>query len=230
MFSTPTGLLHGYWGRNMTVQCSAVLFSGGMDSTLCLLRALQTSEEVVAVSFDYGQRHAQELDRAEKIIARLACPRITHRVLRLPGVGWADSPLLAQSSRSVQEQDPVGEVAPVVVPGRNLLLVAAAVASVWSKNVEALYIGCCASDLAGFPDCRPEFIFALRVALQAMEGPQLLAPCLYLTKKEIAAAIRAATYAELGEAEALLELTWSCYAGGMEPCGTCAACVARAGV
>lgn len=214
----------------MTVRCSAVLFSGGMDSTLCLLRALQMSEEVVAISFDYGQRHGKELDRAAQIIAKLACPRIKHRVLRLPDVNWADSPLLANSSRSVQQQAAPGEVAPVVVPGRNLLLVAAAVASAWSDVPEELYIGCCASDLAGFPDCRPEFIVSLRSALEAMEGPRLKAPCLYMTKKEIAGAIRAATYAELGEADVLLNLTWSCYAGAAEPCGTCAACVARAGL
>lgn len=188
-----------------------VLFSGGMDSTALLVRAARQhgADQIRAVSFDYGQRHARELRAAEQIAARLG---IDHFVLNLRG-------LLTGSALLGQGDIPHGHyadesMAATVVPGRNLLFAAAVIAQ--ARAGDAIMLGVHAGDHPVYPDCRPSFVRALADAAQAYDVA-VFAPWVNITKAEIVEA----------EPDAPYGLSWSCYEGGALHCGACGTCVER---
>lgn len=181
---------------------SVVLFSGGIDSAVCVALEQEAGREVWPLFVNYGQRHAER----ERMAMFAACRdrgiwgRARIEVLRLGG------------SALVGTGDLSGGAA--VVPDRNLILCGLASNYAASLGAERVVIGCNATDHALFPDCRPEFFERLPTSVP------VVTPLLRLTKREIVAEAR-----RLG---VLLELTWSCYAGKEQPCGECGACVERA--
>lgn len=188
-----------------------VLFSGGMDSTALLFRAIRENgaDRVRAISFDYGQRHIRELRAAELIASRLG---VDHHILNLGG-------LLIGSALLGQGDVPHGHyadesMAATVVPGRNLLFASAVIAQ--ARAGDAIMLGVHAGDHPVYPDCRPEFVAALAGAAQAYDVT-VLAPWVNITKAEIVTA----------EPDAPYELSWSCYEGGARHCGECGTCVER---
>ena len=181
-----------------------VLFSGGMDSTLCLIMAQREDASVEAVAVDYGQRHArQELAQAVLIAQTLAIPL---HILR--GVDVGDGALTCG----------VGELdsASAVLPGRNKALLRAAG---WLHGLRAseLVIGATLDDAPHFEDCRPEFFEALSVEW----GIRIEAPLVAMTKADVVCA-----FAAWG-ASSTLVYTYSCYRGAELACGFCGACRAR---
>jgi 7-cyano-7-deazaguanine synthase len=204
-----------------------VLLSGGLDSATCLLVAREDGFATRALSFDYGQRHALELDRARTIAARYGVRE--HRVVRLDFPGRGAS-ALTDPSLQVPRNGLGREAIPITyVPARNTLFLAHAVA--WGEVVGAadIFIGANALDFSGYPDCRPEFLEAFeRMAnlgtKAGVEGRltfRIRAPLLRMTKAEI---VRRAAALGLDFA-----LTTSCYAPGPtgEPCTACDACLLR---
>jgi 7-cyano-7-deazaguanine synthase len=205
-----------------------VLLSGGLDSATCLLLAKRESPEVFALSFDYGQRHALELDRARALAERYGAA--AHRIVRLDHPAPEGS-ALTDSSREIPRNALGREPIPVTyVPARNTLFLAHAVA--WGEVMGApdIYIGANALDYSGYPDCRPEFLesFERTANLGTKAGAQgalhfrIHAPLIAMTKGEIVALA-----AKLGLDFAL---TSSCYdpAPGGTPCGACDSCLLRA--
>lgn len=204
-----------------------LLLSGGLDSATCLLIARSEGLDVFALSFEYGQRHAVELERARALAARYGIRE--HRVARLdlPSPG---SSALTDPSRPVPRESLGREAIPVTyVPARNTLFLAHALA--WAESVGArdIFLGANALDYSGYPDCRPEFLEAFeRMAnlgtRAGVEGHRfhIRAPLLAMTKGEI---VRRG--AELGLDFAL---TSSCYDPGPAgtPCGGCDSCLLRA--
>lgn len=206
---------------------AVVLLSGGLDSATCLLIALGEATEVFALSFDYGQRHGVELDRARRLAERYGAA--AHRIVRLDLP--AGSSALTDRSRDVPRHALGAEPIPATyVPGRNTLFLAHAVA--WGETIGAgdIYIGANALDYSGYPDCRPEFLEAFertanlgtKAGVQGALTFRIRAPLLRLTKGDIVA-----------RASALgldFSLTSSCYdptpAG--RPCGACDSCLLRA--
>lgn len=205
-----------------------VLASGGLDSTTCLALALRRAEAgappPLAVTFDYGQRHRVELDRAAAVAGRLGCPQL---VVTIDASRWGGS-ALTDPTIPVPDAEPGGtEVPPTYVPARNLVFLSVAVAVAEARGLARVHIGVNALDYSGYPDCRPEFLDAFREAARlgtrcGTEGApvEVVAPLVAMTKAEI---VRAGV-----EAGAPLELTWSCYQGADRPCGSCDACVLRA--
>jgi 7-cyano-7-deazaguanine synthase len=205
-----------------------VLLSGGLDSATCLLIARTEADRVFALSFDYGQRHRVELDRARLLVARYGAA--AHRVVRLD-VPEPGGSALTDRSRDVPRNALGADAIPVTyVPARNTLFLAHAVA--WGETIGAgdIYIGANALDYSGYPDCRPEFLEAFERTANlgtkaGVEGSltfRIHAPLLGLTKGKIVA--RAA---ELGLD---FSLTSSCYdptPAGL-PCGACDSCLLRA--
>jgi len=204
-----------------------VLLSGGLDSATCLLVARAEGFEPRALSFDYGQRHAVELDRARALAARYGA--VEHRVVRLdyPGKGAS---ALTDASLAVPRDALGREPIPITyVPARNTLFLAHAVA--WGEvlGIGDIFIGANALDYSGYPDCRPEFLEAFEAMANlgtkaGVEGRirfRIHAPLLRLTKAEI---VRRA--AELGLDFAS---TSSCYepAPTGQPCGACDSCLLR---
>jgi 7-cyano-7-deazaguanine synthase len=206
-----------------------VILSGGLDSTVCMALALQHSGAApLALTFDYGQRHRTELDRAAGVAGHY---RAEHLVVRLDTTAWGGS-ALTDPSISVPaaggEGDGDGDGIPVTyVPARNSIFLSVALGVAEARGLDAVWIGVNAIDFSGYPDCRPAFIEAFRgVAAtgqkRGVEGDPIAirAPLIESTKAEIV---------RLGvELEAPLGLTWSCYEGGDRPCGVCDACVLRA--
>jgi 7-cyano-7-deazaguanine synthase len=202
---------------------SLVILSGGLDSTVCM--ALAAAEgPVVALTFDYGQRHWHEIDHAAGVAGFY---RADHLVVRLDLTGWGGS-ALTDSSVAV----PHGEVAapgiPVTyVPARNLIFLSVAMGVAEARSLDEVYLGVNGLDYSGYPDCRPEFVesFERTAALALKRGVEgrpvrVRTPLISLTKAEIV---------RLGvERGAPLHLTWSCYEGGTVPCGSCDSCALRA--
>jgi 7-cyano-7-deazaguanine synthase len=202
---------------------TVVILSGGLDSTVCLAEAA-ADDAVLALSIDYGQRHAVELDRARAIATHYG---VEHIVQRLDLSAWGGSALT-----DVSIDVPVAELdntsIPVTyVPGRNLIFLSLAVALAEARSFDQVSIGVNALDYSGYPDCRPEFIDSFRrtagLALRTgVEGSpvDVITPLIDMSKAQI---VRRGI--ELG---APLELTWSCYRGNNKPCGDCDSCVLRA--
>ena len=200
-----------------------VLLSGGLDSTVCAaLAAAETGRAPLAVTFDYGQRHRTELDRATAVAARLGAE---HLVVRLDTTAWGGSAL---TDPTVEVPAGGGEGIPVTyVPARNIIFLAVALGIAEARGADAVHIGVNAVDYSGYPDCRPEFIEAFRrvAAVGQKRGVEgrpvdIRTPLIGLSKADI---VRRGV--EIG---APLELTWSCYRGGTAPCGDCDACRLRA--
>lgn len=207
---------------------AVVLLSGGLDSATCLLIARAAGREVFALSFDYGQRHALELDRARTLAARYGAAE--HRVLRVEWPSPAAS-ALTDAPRQVPKnrlgEDPIPAT---YVPARNTVFLALGIGYAESVGASDVFIGANALDYSGYPDCRPEFLEAFeRVAnLGTRSGAlgegryRIQAPLLRMTKGEIVSKA-----AELGLD---FSLTLSCYDPSDEggPCGACDACLLRA--
>ena len=202
-----------------------VVLSGGLDSTVCLAEAVSAGDRVIALSFDYGQRHRVELERARRVAAHYG---VEHIEQRLDLSAWGGS-ALTDTSIAVPNAGAGDEAAiPVTyVPGRNLIFLSLAVALAEARGCAAVSMGVNALDYSGYPDCRPEFIESFRatasLALRAgVEGApvDVVTPLIAMSKADI---VRRGV--ELG---APLHLTWSCYRGLDAPCGDCDSCALRA--
>ena len=201
-----------------------VVLSGGLDSTVCMaLAAEETGAAPLALTFDYGQRHRVELDRAAGVAGHY---RSEHLVVHLDTSAWGGS-ALTDGSIDVPTDGVGGGIPTTYVPARNSIFLAVALGVAEARDLDAVWIGVNAIDYSGYPDCRPEFIEAFRgVAAtgqrRGVEGDPIAirTPLIDRTKEEI---VRLGT-----ELDAPLRLTWSCYLGGERPCGVCDACRLRA--
>ncbi len=209
----------------MTTPAAVVLLSGGLDSTVCLAVARRHGHHALAVTVDYGQRHRIELDRAARVARHLDAE---HLVVGIDLSPWGGSALTDASMEVPDAHARSGDEIPATyVPARNLILLSLAAGIAEARAADSVYLGVNALDYSGYPDCRPEFVDAFRVAAslalkRGVEGCPLdfRTPLIDLTKSAI---VRLGV--DLG---APLALTWSCYRGGPQPCRTCDACVLRA--
>jgi 7-cyano-7-deazaguanine synthase len=222
-----------------------VLLSGGLDSTTVAAYAKAAGHELVALTFDYGQRHSREMESAKGVAGVL---EIRHEVVALPvlkKLSWysaliADSGLNVPKSRTIDE--PAQDIPITYVPLRNTVFLTLGAALLESRVLSliendtvdpkgllaSIFIAANAVDYSGYPDCRPEYFEAMQRAL--FEGSKLgkqygvsigiETPVLRMTKAEIV---------KLGvRLGAPLEHTWSCYEGEEIPCGACDSCLLRA--
>jgi 7-cyano-7-deazaguanine synthase len=203
---------------------AVVLLSGGLDSATALAIAREQRFACYALSVDYGQRHAAELDAARRVAQ--AGGAAEHRIMRIDLAGIGGSAL---TDRAIAVPESPTEGIPVTyVPARNTIMLALAVA--WAEVLVArdIFIGVNFLDSSGYPDCRPEFIAAFgRVAALAtragVEGRpcRIHTPLIGWTKAEI---IREGTRLRVDYRQ-----TVSCYQADAEgkACGRCDACRLR---
>jgi len=208
---------------------AVVLLSGGLDSATTLAVAREQGYECFALSFDYGQRHARELESAQQIAASLGAARhLTLRLdLRAVGGSALTDDIKVPKGRS---HEAIGAGIPVTyVPARNTIFLSHAVAWAETLGSQDIFIGVNALDYSGYPDCRPEFIeaferlanLATRAGVEGTSRFRVHTPLIALSKAQIVARAY-----ELG---VNLSLTWSCYEP--EPdgraCGLCDSCLLR---
>lgn len=204
-----------------------VLASGGVDSTTLLWKYVELvgAKNVIALSVDYGQRHRAELDRIEKIVARLGC---AHHTIHLGEVfsqsrsGLAGlGAKAALDSRTYSEQGKESALIQTNVELRNLVFVSVAASYAMQVGAGIVAVGSHASD-AAYPDCSPDFVEALAraISLGSAGTVTLKAPLRYFDKADVV---------KLGTTLGVpYELTRSCYEKGDAPCGRCASCQDRA--
>ncbi len=222
-----------------TVASALGLFSGGQDSATCLAWALERYARVETVGFDYGQRHAVEMQA--RLVVResmsRALPQWADRlgpdhVVDLTGYGRIAESALT-TDRAI-EMDARG-LPTTFVPGRNLVFLSCAAALADRRGLEVLVGGMCETDFSGYPDCRRDTIDAMVTALSlGLDRPVVIeTPLMALTKAEtwtLAERIGGQRLVDL-----ILEDSHSCYLGDREQrhpwgygCGTCPACELRA--
>ncbi|MGC9069987.1 MAG: 7-cyano-7-deazaguanine synthase QueC [Elusimicrobiales bacterium] len=202
---------------------AVVSFSGGLDSTTCLMWSLRKGYKTVAVIFDYGQRHKREIDSARKISKILGVKLIEVKLV-LP---WLKVSSLVSKNIPLPN-NPVDKITnnlipSTYVPARNLVFASLLASYADSYGFDYIVMGPNAIDFSGYPDCRPAFYIHLNNALKygTKKGNiKILTPIINLSKKEII---------ELAlRLKAPIEYSWSCYEGGKKPCGRCDACRLRA--
>lgn len=205
------------------------LLSGGLDSATGLAVARERGYECYCLSFDYGQRHAVELEAARQIAKSLGAAE--HKVATIDLRIFGGSALTADMDVPKDRgQEEMGRGIPITyVPARNTIFLAFALAYAEVRGAFDIFIGVNAIDYSGYPDCRPEFIAAFErmanLATKAgVEGGgdiRIQAPLSAMTKADI---VREAL--RLGVD---VGLTHSCYDpdGRGTPCGKCDSCVLR---
>lgn len=216
-----------------------VLFSGGQDSTTCLAWALDRYARVETIGFDYGQRHAIELDVRAPLLGKMRAlsPEWSGR---LGEDHMIDLGLLGKISDTALTSDVAiamhaNGLPNTFVPGRNLMFMMVAATVAYRRGLDVLVGGMCETDFSGYPDCRDDTMKALQVALNLGMATRfkLETPLMWIDK---AATWRLAK--ELGGL-ALVDLirtdTHTCYLGERGAlhdwgygCGTCPACDLRA--
>jgi 7-cyano-7-deazaguanine synthase len=209
---------------------AVVLLSGGLDSTTCLAICKEAGFAAYAISFQYGQRHAIELQRAKQIAKDFQV--VEHAIINLDLGGFGGSALTDRSLQVPKHDsaDQLGSEIPLTyVPARNTVFLSYALAWAEVLGAQDIYIGVNALDYSGYPDCRPEYIRAFETMANlatksGVEGQRLIihAPLITWTKSEI---IRKGL--ELGVD---YSKTLSCYDpdSSGNPCKRCDSCLLRA--
>ena len=208
---------------------AVVLSSGGLDSTTVMALARSEGYALYSLSFRYGQRHALELEAAQRVAQALGAQE--HLVITID-LGKIGGSALTEN-RDIpkgREVSALPEEIPVTyVPARNTIFLSLALA--WAEVLGAadIFIGVNALDYSGYPDCRPEYIEAFErlanLATKAgVEGKikfRIQAPLIRLTKAEI---IRRGLALGVD-----YSLTHSCYdpAPDGRACGQCDSCLLR---
>jgi 7-cyano-7-deazaguanine synthase len=188
--------------------------------------ALEKEYEVVALTFDYGQKHKRELESARSVARHYDVIQI---VMKLGLDTFANSSL-TDPSKEVPQDRAGSEMASAIpstyVPARNLIFLSVASSLAESISAEAVFIAANAVDFSGYPDCTPEFVEAFQKTLDVgtragREGRpvKVVAPIIRLSKSDI---VREAIRLHVP-----LQLTWSCYKGGKLACGRCDSCILR---
>jgi len=216
-----------------------VLFSGGQDSTTCLALALSRYERVETIAFDYGQRHAVELQARLRVLAEIKAqfpqwaPRLGEdHLLDLAVLGQVSETSLTRDTAFAMEQTGLPNT---FVPGRNLLFLTLAAALAYRRGLEVIVTGVCETDYSGYPDCRDDSMKAMQLALSLGMDKRFLieTPLMWIDKAEtwqLAHQLGGQALVDL-----IVEHTHTCYLGDRSHrqdwgygCGACPACDLRA--
>ncbi|MCK0471943.1 7-cyano-7-deazaguanine synthase QueC [Halalkalibacter sp. APA_J-10(15)] len=200
---------------------AVVVFSGGQDSTTCLLWALKEFKEVATVTFDYGQRHYEEINCAKDIAKEL---EVSFHLLDMTFMNQLSPNALTHHDMEV-EDGVDGELPSTFVPGRNHLFLSFAAVYAHSIGAKHIVTGVCETDYSGYPDCRDQFVKSLNVTLNLAMDQQFVihTPLMWLNKAEtweLADQLNALSFVR--------ERTLTCYHGVRgDGCGECPSCKLR---
>lgn len=202
---------------------AVVVFSGGQDSTTCLVKALKEYDEVHAITFDYGQRHSHEIDVAKQIASQLGVK--AHKVMDVSLLNDLAISSLTRQEIPVSNEIQANGLPNSFVPGRNILFLTLAGIYAYQIGAEAVITGVCETDYSGYPDCRDEFIKTMNAALVSGMERQfvVLTPLMWLNKAETWAMAD-----HYGQLDMVKTQTLTCYNGIQgDGCGECPSCRLR---
>ncbi|MEN6328693.1 MAG: 7-cyano-7-deazaguanine synthase QueC [Methanobacteriaceae archaeon] len=202
------------------------VLSGGLDSTVATA-SLKDQYQIHAVTFNYGQRSAEMEIKSSKAICGVM--GIEYTVVELPWLAaLGGSALTSQEEvpqlgmEELDDQELCDQTARRVwVPGRNIVFTAIATSFAEAEGANVIIVGWDQEEAATFPDNSREFLEAFNKVLEvgSLDQIEIKAPLINMDKTEIV---------KLGdEVEAPLHLSYSCYMGGEEHCGTCESCMRR---
>lgn len=208
---------------------SVVIYSGGMDSTVILHHCLNKYDEVYCLTYDYNQRHKEEIEKALNYTTDLGVGEgqkiQQHTVVDLGFyANLASASALTNSAINVPKmKDVIGEAQTTAyVPNRNMVMLSIAVGYAESIGSHDVYYGAAlADDTGGYWDCTLEFLnlFNTTLALNRKNKIRVSAPLMPKSKAEI---IKWGL--EMGVD---FSKTLTCYNGGERACGECPSCAAR---
>lgn len=211
--------------RNLTGIEAIVLHSGGMDSSLCLAHAVERHgpERVISLGFAYGQRHEDELARAERIAGHFGVKR---HVIELTFYGSLTRNALMDAGIPIEHRS--GEAPNTLVVGRNGLMMRLGAILAEQVGARRLYVGVIGVEAAnsGYRDCTRQYVDLLQSILRLDLGDdtfEIRTPLVHMTKAETMDFGLA-----LGCLPLLLEETVTCYEGiPLAGCRRCPACKLR---
>jgi 7-cyano-7-deazaguanine synthase len=201
------------------IQDVVVLLSGGMDSTTLLYYLLDKKQRVHPLILNYGQLHSREVSAAFRVSQSL---RLKPKVVDISAVRDLISSSALTGHGEVPEGHYTDEVMKqTVVPNRNMIFLSLAIG--YAINIKANCVAYAAhsGDHSIYPDCRPQFVGAMRDAAELCDYQpvQLVTPFLSSTKTDIV---------KIGVSLGVPFVdTWSCYRGGEYHCGCCGTCWER---
>jgi 7-cyano-7-deazaguanine synthase len=208
---------------------AVVLSSGGIDSTTVMAMAKHEGFKIFSLSFFYGQRHAFELEAAQKVANAIGVTEHLVINIDLKQIGGSSLTDDMDVPKDRDEQEMSREIPATYVPARNTIFLSFALA--WAEVLKSsdIFIGVNAIDYSGYPDCRPEYIdafekmanLATKAGVEGTTKIKIRTPLIRLTKSEI---IQKGI--ELGVDYAL---THSCYDPSPQglACGRCDSCQLR---
>jgi len=195
---------------------AVVVFSGGLDSATALYEVLSRGFDASTITFDYGQLARKEIECAREISKRLGLKWL---LIDLSSV----RKVYAGTTSLVDKNIPITKkfTQSLIVPFRNGIMLALAVAYAESIGAAHIFYGAQGSDASNYPDCRMDFVDAFQKAAGLGTGSNIIieAPLINMKKSEVLK-----LGAKLGVP---FELTWSCYRKGEKHCGVCESCVNR---
>ena len=210
-----------------------VIFSGGQDSTTCLIWALKKFQDIFVITFNYEQRHKVEIECAKNVISSLKTNE-DHNIKWLKEDfikehKIIDISFLSEISNTAMiheldiKYDEETNLPTTFVPGRNILFLTIASAYAYQKKIKHLVAGVCQIDYSGYPDCRDTTIKSIQATLKlGMEYDFIIhTPLMWKSKAETIKLMQ-----KLGGLE-LYKYTHTCYKGERPACGVCFACKLR---
>ena len=208
---------------------AVVLSSGRIDSTTAMAIAKHEGFKIFSLSFFYGQRHAFELEAAQKVANAIGVTKHLVINIDLKQIGGSSLTDDMDVPKDRDEQEMTREIPVTYVPARNTIFLSFALA--WAEVLKSsdIFIGVNAIDYSGYPDCRPEYIdafermanLATKASVEGNTKIRIKTPLIRLTKAQI---IHKGI--ELGVDYAL---THSCYDPSPQgqACGRCDSCQLR---
>ncbi len=208
---------------------AVALASGGLDSSTTLALARKQGFDVYALTFDYGQRHRQEMEAAARVVAAVGVARhvIARIDLRTFGGSALTDDMDVPKGREIAEMS--SEIPITYVPARNTIFLSFALGWCEVLGAQDIFLGVNAVDYSGYPDCRPQFLeafarlanLATKAGVEGKAQYHIHAPLLHLSKSEI---IKTGAAAGVD-----FSLTHSCYDPSPEgmACGACDSCLLR---
>ena len=206
----------------MKKDSALIVFSGGQDSTTCLFWAKERYEEVIAVSFDYGQKHISELECARSLCKKY---NVEHHILDLGLLNQLAPNSLTRVDIEVDKKQEGDNLPNSFVDGRNLLFLTFVAIFAKQRNINSIITGVSQSDFSGYPDCRDVFIKSLNVTLNLSMDYEFIihTPLMWIDKKETWKLAD-----DLNVLDTIKNETLTCYNGIIgDGCKDCPACELR---